>query len=361
LNTLEIELDERILMNLSFTGLLWQASLRAVHENRRSEVIDTLTDCYGTKAPLGEAFRTFTSGSRMRNRSEASSPLDLWRIAIRSALIFSLAWHAGLTLARWALPFEYKERAQPLWRLVLAILTLLIATGLRKNRFSRIAAGLFAFTSAATLLLRDSASFGPKQFPNLFPFQVISAAAMVVGSCVVVLLHRKPKWICALGASSLAGSQIAAYTSSSELFSERWEMYSLAFDAAYVVTFVALIVLSTRSVTLPFGPRSWAPIIMGMGFAILGSVIDSTLLPKHFSQLLSRGLGAGLAILLAIAVVLVAVRPRLFLSSLFFLFLNVLPVMPWRFSGVVAPSILAGICIAALLVGRSASTRALCV
>jgi hypothetical protein len=62
-------------MKLSFTGLLWRASLRAVPENRRSEILGTLTECYGAKAPFGEAFRTFTSGSRMRNRAEAGSPL----------------------------------------------------------------------------------------------------------------------------------------------------------------------------------------------------------------------------------------------------------------------------------------------
>jgi hypothetical protein len=348
-------------MNFSITGPLWRTSLKAVPENRRSEVLSTLTECYGPRAPLTEAFRTFVSGSRMRNRSEASSALDLWRIAIRSALIFSLALQAGQILARWALPFEYKRRSQSLWMLALAMTTLFIATGLRRNRFSRIAAGLFAVTSAATVLLRDSASFGPKRFPHLFLVQVISAVAMLVVSCLVLWLHRRPRLVCALGSSALAGSQIVAYTYGSELFSERWEMCSLAFNAAYVVAFVALTVLSTRTVAQRPERPTWMPITIGLGLAILVNVIDSTLFPKHFNQLLSRGMGAGIVILPAMAVVLVAVRPRLFVSSLFVLFLNVLPAMPWRFSGsgVVPPLTLGGVCIAALLVGRSASRRAL--
>jgi hypothetical protein len=348
-------------MNLALNGFTWRTVLRAVPEPSRPEILGTLTECYGASAPISEAFRTFTSGSRMHNRAEARSALDLWRIAIRSALIFSLAARAGQPLARWLLPFEYKERSQSLWTLVLAMTTLFIATGLTRNRFSRIAAGLFAVTSAATVLLRDSASFGPKKFPHLFPVQVISAVAMLVVSCLVLWLHRRPRLVCALGVSALAGSQIVAYTFRYELFSERWTMYSLAFNAAYIVAFVALIVLSTRSGAHRPEQRTWMPIVMGMGFALLGNVIDSTLFPKHFNQLLSRGLGAGIAILLTMAVVLVAVRPRLFVSSLFVLFLNVLPVMPWRFSGggVVPPLTLAGICIGALLVGRSASARAL--
>lgn len=76
-------------MNLALDdSLVWRGALRAVPESNRPEVLGTLTEYYGPKAPLSEAFRTFTSGSRMHNRENASSPIDLWREAARSALVF---------------------------------------------------------------------------------------------------------------------------------------------------------------------------------------------------------------------------------------------------------------------------------
>jgi hypothetical protein len=351
-------------MNLSLNGFAWRTVLRAVPEPSRPEILGTLTECYGDKAPLGEAFRTFTSGSRMRNRLEASSPLDLWRIAIRSALTFSLAIQAGNTLARWFLPFEYKNQTESIWTMFFAFMTLVIATWLARNQYARIAAVIFASTSAIGVLQMDSGSFGHKQFPNLFPVQVISGLAMLVATCFIVWFREKRRWICALGACALAGSQIVAYTNGTELFSERWEMYSMIFRAANVTAFVALITLSTRSLILrPDRPelRGLLPIIMGLGFALLGSLLNSTLLPNSLNQWLGRGLGTGVALLLVAGVILVAVRPRLFLSSAFVFLINVLPVLPWRFSGegVVAPLALAGVCISVLLIGRSASKRAL--
>jgi hypothetical protein len=348
-------------MNFSFNGPIWRASLKAVPENRRSEVLGTLTECYGGSAPVSEAFRTFTSGSRMRNRAEAASALELWRIALRSALIFSLALKAGMTLARWALPFEYRGRTLSIWTLFFEFLTLLIAAGLGRNRYSRVSAGLFLGISSATVVLRDSASFGPEQFPHLFPAQVMSAVAMLAAGCLILSLHRKPRWVFSIGAFALAGSQIVGWTNGPFLFSRRWEIYSLVFGAAYTIAFAALIVLSTRSTEHKSKSRARTPLAMGFGFAVLGNFIDSTVLSKHFSQLVSHGLQAAIAVLIATALLLVFVRPRLYISTLFVLLINFLPVMPWRFSGegVRTPLLLSGFCVLLLFLGRSGSRRAL--
>ena len=348
-------------MNLSLNGLVWRSALRAVPESHRSEVLGTLTDCYGTKAPLREAFRTFTSGSRMNNRANASSPVDLWRIGVRNALTFSLAVQSGMKLARWRLPFEYKERKQSMWELVLALAVLVLAFCLATNRYSRIVAGLFASSSAAALLLRDSMSFGPKGFPHPFPFQVICAAMMMLASGLILALHKKHRWVCAVGFFALAGSQIVAWTNGTFLFSERWERYSLIFGAAYVTAFVALIVLSTRSNSQRSERRAWVPIAMGLFFALLANVADSTLLSQPVRHVFSQGLGLGIAIFLAVAASLLLIRPQLFLACLFALFINLGPVMPWRFSGegVATPLALIGVCSFALAVGHYASKRGL--
>jgi hypothetical protein len=94
-------------MNLSLNGLAWRTILRAVPEPSRPEILGTLTECYGPRAPLGEAFRTFTSGSRMHNRAHASSPADLWREAARNAVVFVSVFVQVETLGREIMPRRF--------------------------------------------------------------------------------------------------------------------------------------------------------------------------------------------------------------------------------------------------------------
>jgi hypothetical protein len=348
-------------MNFSITGPLWRTSLKAVPETRRSEVIGTLTECYGPEAPFGEAVRTFISGSHMNNRLEASSSSDLWRIGIRCALTFSLAMQSGMTLARWGLPLEYNEPTKSSWRPVLALVVLVLAACLARNRYARLVSGLFAGTSAAAILLRDSASFGTKRFPDLFSFQVMSAVMMLLATGLILAIHKKPRWVCATGFFALAGSQIVAWTTGPVLFSEGWERYSLVFSAAYVAAFVALIVLSTWPETPRTERRNWTPIMMGLALATFETLTNSILLSEHSRHLLRQGLGFGLIILIGVSVLLAAIRPQFFLACLFALFINLGPVMPWRFSGegVITPLVLIGMVALSLLLGRSASRRGL--
>jgi hypothetical protein len=133
-------------MNFSFNGPIWRASLKAVPEDRRSEVLGTLTECYGPKAPLGEAFRTFTSGSRMHNRANAASPVDLWREAARNAVVFASVFIQIETLCREIMPrrFDYNT---PFWPgVVLAAATGILALLFLRGRYARAFIGIIVAT-----------------------------------------------------------------------------------------------------------------------------------------------------------------------------------------------------------------------
>jgi hypothetical protein len=189
-------------MNLPLNGFTWRTVLRAVPEPSRLEILGTLTECYGPSAPLSEAFRTFTSGSRMHNRANASSPIDLWREAARNATAFMMIFYGMLYLGGRVFAQKWDHR-EPFWQAAPWVIFGIFGLAVQRGRFLRFAGFTMAASSSASLFLVGGM---PSRWrtPTLSMSTRLAAIGLLASIGVLLLVARiAPKQRLLISAASI--------------------------------------------------------------------------------------------------------------------------------------------------------------
>jgi hypothetical protein len=305
-------------MNFSFNGPIWRASLKAVPENRRSEVLGTLTECYGDKAPLGEAFRTFTSGSRMHNRANASSPTDLWREAARNAVVFITVFSQMEMLGREILP-QRSDYDSPFWPgLVLAVATGIIAVLFLRGRCAKTFIGVIFGTQVVSFCV--GAYQQHKESIHGVSWIIWTVQVIFVLSCFGLFVFRRSfRNVCLVviaTASALAASEwLVPSFDHAEIFRSRNSYALWASAGAFGATcLLALAVLASGVAASSKPEPRWWPFLLGFGLALGLSFNQSTWVPERWTSPLNRSLGALVIGLLILSVAVALARPQLGLT-----------------------------------------------
>jgi hypothetical protein len=305
-------------MNLALKSLVWRGALRAVPQTHRSEVLGTLTECYGSKAPLREAFRTFTSGSRMNNRANASSPVDLWREAARNAAVFVTVFSQTELLGREILPqrFDYNS---PFWPgSMFAVLSGILAILFLRHRGTKAFIGITFISQIVSFAV---GAYSQHKDGLHGVSWIIWTAQLIFGvSCLALFCFRRSfRNVCAVLAAATIALALSEWLvprlDHAELFrsSNSYALWACA-GALGNLSLLAFAVLASgvSPVTKP-APRWW-PFSLSFGLALGLSFNQSSWVPDRWTSPLNRLLG-GLVIGLLVLSVLVAVaRPQLGLT-----------------------------------------------
>lgn len=351
-------------MNLALKSLVWRGALRAVPESHRSEVLGTLTECYRAKAPLREAFRTFTSGSRMNNRANASSPVDLWREAARNAVVFATVFSQTELLGREILPqrFDYNS---PFWpNLALAAATGILALSFLRGRLTN----AFIVIIFASQILQFAVGAYQQHQKSLHGVSWIiwTAQGIFVLSCIGLFAFRRSfrdvGLVVAATTIALAISEwLVPRFDYSEVFrsGNSYAMFA-SFQALGSLSLLALATLATgASPSTKLKPRWW-PYLLSFGLALGLSLNQSAWVPERWSSALNRLLGALVIGLLVLSVLVATARPQLSLTfGLVYLaaILRFTLIGPFSDSGLsIAPLLIAA---ATVLLGWQAAKRSL--
>jgi hypothetical protein len=315
-------------MNLALNGFTWRTVLRAIPEPSRLEIQGTLTECYGPKAPLGEAFRTFTSGSRMHNRANASSPIDLWSEAARNAVASLLIFGGMASVGRWILPPRFSAAYQaPPWQAVFSVASIVIGFCLQRGRYVRIIDYLTLGIACATLfLLQPNSPVSPTSLSQTWRL-VIAAMLGVVGSAL--MSNRiSPKQRLALCLSFVVVATVVYGLN---------QPARIGFSFSHYMTFtISQVSLCSSAV---FGwladarakqsVKVWWPSIIAVALGFFAALSNS----DRFSGPLFKALGYFVvAFLIAAAlsaVLLVLVRPQVFLTIVSLYVVNAIQMVPF--------------------------------
>jgi hypothetical protein len=305
-------------VNLALNGFTWRAVLRAVPEPSRPEILGTLTECYGASAPISEAFRTFTSGSRMHNRANASSPIDLWREAARNAVVFVSVFVQVETLGREIMPrrFDYNTRIWP--EMVLAAATGILAVLFLRGRYAKAFIGIIfatqvvAFSSGAYQQHKDSL--------HGVSWIIWTVQVVFVLSCIALIaLRRSFRNVClvvAATAFALATAEwLVPYFDRMEVFRSRYS-YALWASAGAIgaTSSLALAILCTGGSTTSKPKPRWWPFVLSFGLALGLSFNQSAWVPDRWTSPLNRLLGGVVIGLLALSVIISVARPQMSLT-----------------------------------------------
>lgn len=304
-------------MTMRLDRLPWKLAQRAVPQHRRSEVVGTLNELYDGATPLKEAVRTVTSGVRMRNRAEATSTLDLWRIGARNAVVLYLASFAsfglGMSLFH-ATTFSYQtSHGQATYWVLLCVLS----AGFTRGRFPLALCFAVGFPFVATL-------FTHTMFRE-WRDDSHRALALVAVVAVGIFLARRHPWMLAL----IVGTAFVGMAGIVRTHHGWGAGYSVnGFDraatSAAIVGLVALAFVETSETSRPlksFSPTYW-PLVLGLlsGFFASWNISHRTHDQLRTPYLLMLGFTIALV---ESAVALITVRPQLFLTCFVYLVLNV--------------------------------------
>lgn len=305
-------------MNLALNSLVWRAALRAVPESHRSEVLGTLTECYGPKAPLSEAFRTFTSGSRMNNRLEAGSPVDLWRHAARHAVVFATVFGGTQTLGYALLPPRegYMSRFWP--GLVLAAVTGIFAVLFLRGRCTKTFIGITL--ASQTLQFAVGAYQQQKDHRYGVSWSLWTAQGILVLSCLAVWYFRHSVrkvclMVCAATITLAVSKWLLPRVDQNEMLRSR-NLYVL-FAYSEALGSLALFTLATlASGSAPYANLKlrWWPFALSFGLALSLSLAQSDWVPERWTSPINRLLAVLVIGLLALSVFVAMARPQLVLA-----------------------------------------------
>jgi hypothetical protein len=305
-------------MNLALNGFTWRTVLRAAPEPSRPEILGTLTECYGVNAPLGEAFRTFTSGSRMHNRASATSPVDLWREAARNAVVFLTVFIQIQTLGSYFLPRRYGYSFL-LWSdPVLAVVLGMLATLFLRGRCTKTFIGLtflsqaFWFASGLHDQIKD-------RFYGVGATLWTAAGIFITSCAFLFLLRRRFKAVilvmAAATVTTAASEWFLPHLDGTQLLRSR-NGYAL-FAASQALGSLSLLALATFAAgASPISkpkPRWW-PMVLSFGLALSLSINESSLVPEHWTSSINRSLGALVIGLLTLSLLVATARPQLILA-----------------------------------------------
>jgi hypothetical protein len=349
-------------MNLALTSLVWRGALRAVPESHRTEVLGTLTECYGPKAPFVEVFRTFTSGSRMNNRANASSPVDLWREAARNAVAFVLIVGGMTSVGRWILPPRFSTAYQaPHWQAMFSVASIVIGFCLQRGRSVRIVGYLTLGIACATVFLLQPNS--PSSTASLGPaWRAAIAVALGVAGSPLLSNRLSPKQRLALCLSFVVVTAV--------VYGMR-EPARVGFSFSHYMTFTLSQVSLCSSAVFGWiagaktkqSVKVWWPSIIAVALGFVAALSNSDRFSGPPLKALEYFVVAFLIAAALSAVLLVLVRPQVFLTIVSLYVVNAIQMVPfasfdtaqWTL-GTAAPFALAA---AALTIAITGSRRAL--
>jgi hypothetical protein len=292
-------------MNLSLNGLVWRSVLKAVPDASRPNVLGTLTEFYGPKAPVGEAIRTFTSGSRMNNRANASSSIDLWREAARNSVVFYSIFHATISLG-WLLP--YSRISYPndttIQRTSIAVAFMVVGFCLQRGRYLRTAGGITLTIACATIFKPVSQGSLPNSVSLSVRVAIVVFVAIVGATFLSLSLTKR----LALGVSSGVLSALVFAWHRGPIGFEL-DSYQMFGTVQMSLVWSAVIGWAAASKTNRTAKVWWPSVIaLGLGLCAVFSWSD------RFSGPIAKLVPAVLICLLLSGLALVTVRPQLFLT-----------------------------------------------
>ena len=296
-------------MNLSLNGFAWRTVLRAVPESSRPEILGTLTECYGAKAPLGEAFRTFTSGSRMHNRATASSPIDLWREAARNATAFTMLLYGMVYLGGRVFTQKWDHR-EPIWEAAPWIIFGIFGLAVQRGRFLRFAAFMMVVSSSASVFFvgRMPSRLGS---PTLSLPTRLTAIGLLASFGALLLVARttaKQRLLISAATVVLTPIGLRLLESKTAANYDHLPYFSVVQSCMFHVAVIGWI----RSDAARNAAKVWWPSLLGILLGTAAMLSESRFSGAGFSI-------AGKIIVLALigcgvsSVILATVRPQLFL------------------------------------------------
>jgi hypothetical protein len=309
-------------MNLALNGFTWRTVLRAVPDSRRHEILGTLTECYGPKAPLGEAFRTFTSGSRMHNRANASSPIDLWREAARNATAFMLITLGIMGVGIGVVPVRFSPH-RPLWQPAFSAISVIVGFCLLRGWRLRYAGLAALATSCATILLaRSDSSWGASRSIGLIPKVGIASGLLATG--LLLLARRvKPKLRIATGLAAIAtGSTVIAIFRKSQtgIDFSRFLTFTIAMSCVLVLAVFSWIESANRDQEF----KVWWPAALGGALGLFAVPFNADRFSGSVESIAGKLIAVFLIGLVVTSIAMILVRPQLFLTGAFVITQNVI-------------------------------------
>jgi hypothetical protein len=341
-------------VRIDLDGSVWRVALLAVPENRRGEILCTLSDVYGQRTSAREAYRTVTSGVRMRNRQMAATPADLWRIGARNAFVFMVVGFGTTTLGRSLSPVRWESLPNVLsWEKWAAVAMIVAAACVSTGRCHRSAAVVVASWSAGYTL-------GVDWMHRSIPFHQIqwwrwAGAGLVVGVSSLLIVTKAVRMSplkLLLVTVSLAALSIAPHIQSIR------RVQPTAFNNASMGLGLVSLLLWSRSTR----PRSAAgatwPVVLALTVGALSSLANAdTGAHNGIVATAAATIFVGLAL---VSVVVAAIRPQLLISLTCYLVLSVIVGFGSDGPGTqILVQLL--VCVGLVAVGRFVSKRALVV
>jgi hypothetical protein len=309
-------------MNLSLNGFTWRTVLRAVPEPSRPEILGTLTECYGARAPLSEAFRTFTSGSRMHNRANASSPIDLWREAARNATAFIMI-ALGITGVGIAIVPARFAPHRPIWQPTFSAISIIVGFCLLRSWHLRLAGLAALATSCATILLaRSDSRWGASGSIRATPRMGIAFLLLATGS---ILLSGKitPKLRLVIALTATAGGTTAIAISRGSQVGIDFPRY-LTFTVAMSCVLALAVFGWIDSATQANDAKVWWPAVLGLALGIFAVPFNADRFSGSVESIAGKLVAFFLIGLVVMSLAMVLVRPKLFLTIGFVITQNVI-------------------------------------
>jgi hypothetical protein len=309
-------------MNLSLNGFTWRTVLRAVPISSRSEVLGTLIECYGASAPLSEAFRTFTSGSRMHNRANASSPIDLWREAARNATAFVMIALGIMGVGIAVVPVRFSPH-RPLWQPAFSAISVIVGFCLLRGWRLRYAGLAALATSCATILLaRSDSSWGASRSIGLTPKVGIASGLLATG--LLLLARRvKPKLRIAIGLAAIAtGSTVIAIVRNSQtgIDFSRFLTFTIAMSCVLVLAVFSWIESADRGREF----KVWWPAALAVALGLFAIPFNANRFSGSVESITGKLVAGFLIGLAVISIFMILVRPQLFLTIAFVITQNII-------------------------------------
>jgi hypothetical protein len=309
-------------MNLALNGFTWRTVLRAVPEPSRPEILGTLTECYGASAPISEAFRTFTSGSRMHNRANASSPLDLWREAARNAAAFIMIALGIVGVGIAFVPVRFSPD-RPLWQPAFSAISVIVGFCLLRGWRLRYAGWAALATSCATILLaRSDSSWGASRSIGLT--RKAGFLVLLFGTGLLLLARKSmPRLRVAIAlASIVGGTTVMAIFRESQTgvdFS-RFLTLTIAMNCVLVLALFGWI----ESAADVRGRRVWWPAVFAVALGLLAVPFNANRFSGSVESFAGKLVAIFLIGLAVMGIATVHVRPQLFLSIAFVITQNII-------------------------------------
>ena len=346
-------------MKLGLTGRCWRVALRAVPADVRDEVHGTLADCYGCDTPVREAVQTIGAAIRMRNRAVALAPIELWRFAARNVAVFYIVLDATMKFGRALRPNRYSFPYRYLtWELCAAALVLVLALLVRRGSLIKTSAGVVAMIAAAGVM-----TIGPAHvllsFGQVEGWRWIMAALLVGSTLLMGVTSKSTRTIPALVLFSAAATTYVDHEMRSK--ASGFSGYGPLGTVLLGLVVAGLLMWSRSPDQATRRSPRW-PIVLALCIAGLLACAQSDSFASSTERLLGRAAGAIVVSFIGSAIILLAVRPQLFLFATFGFLANAVVALPTTTAGGFANARTVGFVatsVVLIAVGHFGSKRAL--